>query len=1608
MPDQQDKIKAERIDELRARLSKQSGAASAFANDLFAQAAAEDFNVYSSDDLEGLTKAAYDWLKGHRPGSHAVRLYNPDPPAGADSPLSQVTIIEIVNDNMPFLVDSVMGEIRDAGCELRLVLHPIFNIARDKTGKLKKCRLAHKSDPADFRTSFIQVHVSRIDLDDDLAALEANLSSVLDDVRRSVEDWQAMLNRVKLTVASYKATPPPIPVDEIAECVQLLEWLLDDNFTFLGIRQYAFTGGAKKGRLTRVARSGLGILRDPKVQVLRRGKQMVALTPEIREFLMQPEPLIITKANVQSRIHRRVHMDYIGVKTFDERGHLTGELRLIGLFTSTAYTRSTTRIPYLRRKINQVIEQSGFDRDSHSGKALLNVLESYPRDELFQIDADTLTQFAKQILQLDQRPRIRVLARPDKFDRFVSVLVYVPRDRYTTDVRIRIGNYLAETFQGRLSAMYVAYPEGSLARVHFIIGRYEGHTPKHTALELEDAVANIVRTWPDALRGGLQSVYDPVRMRLLASRYGEAFGAAYREAFSVEAAVGDIKIIEKLSESRPTAIFYYRNERHESSQVSLKIFHLQSSIPLSERVPVLENTGFRVINERTYRVEPTGERPTTYLHDMMLERGDGAPVDLDEAGERLAALFLAIWHDLAEDDGYNALVLTAGLAWRDIAMVRAWSRYLRQIRIPYSQDYMWGTLNRYPAITAKIVDLFHIRFDPGQTENDSALSSARIKADIEGAMEEVSSLDDDRIIRRFVNLVDATLRTNFFQLGDDGQPKPVFSFKFDPRQIEDLPTPAPFREIFVYCPQVEGVHLRFGKVARGGLRWSDRPQDFRTEVLGLVKAQQVKNAVIVPVGAKGGFVPKKLPVGGSREEVFAAGTEAYKTFVSTLLDITDNLSGEAIIPPSDVIRHDDDDPYLVVAADKGTATFSDTANAIAQDHGYWLDDAFASGGSAGYDHKKMGITARGAWEAVKRHFREMDTDIQTTPFTVVGIGDMSGDVFGNGMLLSPAIKLVAAFDHRDIFIDPDPDPQTSFPERQRLFDMGRCSWQDYDTKLISKGGGVFSRALKSIDLSKQIQDVLGLKKSKATPFEIMRAILKADVDLLWFGGIGTYIRATEETNADADDRANDQIRITAPEVGAKVIGEGANLGLTQLSRIAFGQNGGRCNSDAVDNSAGVNSSDLEVNIKIALGAAVRSDRLNIKSRNKLLASMTKEVAGLCLRNNYLQTLSISLSERRGMEAFPHQQRLMQALESRDLLDREVELLPDDATMAEWHKTGRTLSRAEIGVLLAYAKIVLYDDLLQSDVPDDDYLARELVRYFPKKMQNSYADEIDGHRLRREIIATVLSNSMINRGGATLLQRIGDQTGATVDDIARAFAAVRDVYGLTALNEEIDALDNKIAGAVQLELYGQVQNLMQDEVVWFLRNVNLADGLTTVIERFRRGIDALAADIGSDLTEAQQSTFQEKAVIWTEQGVPKNLAERMALLPISGSIPDIVLVSEQTGRKPGEAATAFFAIAEQFRIGRLDGLARNLPVVDFYDGLALDRARQVLEEAHRLITAQVLGRRKTKADPVQTWLASRQADVERTKKTVTAITEDGGLTVSRFSVAASLLADLARG
>jgi glutamate dehydrogenase len=1574
-----------------------SGIPPDFAERMFGRVAPEDLLVCTARDIARLAADCWEFLGAARqPGGVKLRLQAPQ----ASDRLGDISVLEIVNDDKPFLLDSTMGALADLGVAVRLVAHPVLGVARSADGALVGL------DATGARESFIHIHIDRVDDDARKTRILGAVGDTLTEVHLAVTDWRPMLDRVGTLIKELETKPPPLPPAEVAEAIGFLKWLLDANFTFLGVREDSYDEAA--GVLSERPGSVLGILRHRATEVMTAGGERLDVPAAGRELLREAQALVIIKTNQQARVHRRATMDLVGVKRYDAGGRLAGIFRIVGLFTSTAYTRSTRSIPYLRRKTAAVIARAGLDANSHSGKALAVVLEQYPRDELFAIDEDTLLRFALLILQLDERPRVRVLARHDRFDRFASVLVFVPRDRFDSEIRVEIGAFLADAYRGSVASHALFFPEGPLVRVHYIVQRGPAALPDPARAELEGGVADIVRTWSDALADAVGEAHEPGRARAVLARYQDAFSQAYREAFSPLDAVNDIRVLEKLTAERPLAVDFYHRLWDDKRSLGLKVWSHGRPIPLSERVPVLEHMGFRVVDESTYHAQTFGrDAPDFWLHDMALTLADDVKLDIGELAGTLETCFIMVMRGLAENDGFNGLVLAAGLAWRDIALLRAVARYLRQVRVPYSQDYLAATLVRHGAIAATLAELFHARFDPrrGAAAGERGTREAALVGEIDAALQKVESLDEDRIIRHFVNIVQAATRTNFYQLGADGRVKAEIACKLDSRKVDGMPLPRPLCEIFVCSPRLEAVHLRFGKVARGGIRWSDRPQDFRTEVLSLVKAQQVKNAVIVPVGAKGGYVPKRTF--RERDAIAAEGVATYKIFMSTMLDLTDNIGPDGkLVPPADTVRHDGDDPYLVVAADKGTATFSDIANGIAAEHGFWLDDAFASGGSAGYDHKGMGITARGAWESVKRHFREMDVDIGKTPFTCVGVGDMSGDVFGNGMLRERTTRLLAAFDHRDIFIDPSPEAEKAFAERQRLFDLPRSSWQSYDKSLISAGGGIYPRSLKEIDLSPQAQAVLGFTKAKATPQEVMRAILKAPVDLLFFGGIGTYVRATAEGDEAAGDRANDAIRITGADLRCRVVGEGANLGMTQRGRIEAAMRKVRLNTDAIDNSAGVNTSDVEVNLKIALSRPVRDGRITREQRNAILASLTDDVARLVLRNNYQQTLALSLAERRGLEDLGFQQRMMQTLESRHLLDRAVEFLPDDMELTERRRRSQPLTRPELSVLLAYAKLSLNDDLLDSAVPDDPYLGRELERYFPPAVADRFPDALSEHRLRREIIATQLANAMINRGGPTLVVRIADETGAPPSRIAAAFAAVRNSYDLIGLNGDIEALDNRIAGKLQLDLFAAVQDLLLDRIVWFLRNVDLGRGLAAVIEHYQAGIAKVAGALDGVLAEEARGIRTARAAELAAAGVPATVARRVADLPWLNPAADIVLVADRSGKAVADVAATYFAAGAYFQVDRVTAAARSIPVADYFDRLALDRALNAIGDAERRITAEVMNGGAAGAGAVEQWVAARRDDVERVRMAVHEIAASG-LTLSKLSVAASMLGDLAK-
>ena len=1519
-----------------------------------------------------------------------------------------LTLVEIINDDMPFLVDSIMGEIQALNVAVRLVAHPIIRVERTEGGAYQRL-VDVDTRPEGGNHDTIQESVIVILLDalnpEQRRDLMTAISTTLDDVRVAVSDWQAMVGRVEQAASRFEQSIAQVGADTGRETLAFCRWLMDDHFTLLGLTEFVMA--ADKRTLIPVTGSGLGILRAGHThgQTAADQNPLIDRTNDPTTLLPDSPPLIIAKSSAITRVHRHAPMDDIGLKSYDADGRISGEIRLLGLFTSSAYTQSPKDIPLLRQKVATVIAHAGAAEASHSSKALTNVLETFPRDELFQITEGQLLDWCRGVVDLELRPRVRVFARPDRFDRFVSALVYVPRDRFSTKLRVEIGRILSSAYDGHLSAFTPYFPEGPLVRVHFMISREGRPLPAVDRADLERQITASARTFDDKLTDVL-AVRSP-QTRAVARKYAGAFSAGYSESFSAERAVHDIARIERLSPDRPTAVDFYRDTHEPSNRLHAAVYRFDTPIPLSERVPVMENLGLSVIDEQSYRVHPSiaGVARTVALHDMRLETADGQPIILDDLDVRMEDCYLAVAAGDADNDPFNRLIVSTGATWREAAMIRALAAYMRQIRSPFGLRYIADVMNRHAGSSRDMIELFHVRFDPARPLSMESRTSTTdaIRTRLDKAFARIESLDEDRILRSMLNLMLATVRTNFFQVDANGRPPEALTFKLDSNRVDGMPAPVPFREIWVYAPRVEGVHLRFAAIARGGLRWSDRAQDFRTEVLGLCKAQQVKNTVIVPAGAKGGFVPKLMPRGGSRDEIAKEGIACYRIFVSAMLDITDNLVDGHVVPPTNVIRHEADDPYLVVAADKGTATFSDAANSIAAAHNFWLGDAFASGGSVGYDHKKMAITARGAFECIARHFREMDINIQTTPFRATGVGDMSGDVFGNGMLLSPAIRLVAAFDHRDIFLDPNPDVAVSFTERQRLFALPRSSWQDYDKTKLSAGGGIYSRTAKSIPLAMDVQRLLGLSAETVTPTELMNAILKCETDLLYFGGIGTYVRGSSETDDQVGDRANDTIRVTGAELRAKVIGEGANLALTQRGRMEFAQRGGRINTDFIDNSAGVNSSDQEVNIKIALSPAVASGRLPASERTGFLATMTDDVANACLVNNIHQSLAISLAERKGARDLGLMARAMTALEARGLLDRKLEALPTNAELRAREAASQGLTRPEIAVLLSVSKIALDHDLLASDVPDRPAFLPFLINYFPKSMRDRFPDDLKSHRLAREIIATFIVNAMINRGGPAFVTRLTDATGRSAGDIALAFMAIRSAFDLSPLWGDIHGLANIIPGQLQLDLYAKTEDLITEQTTELLR-AGPVDDVDRIIADIRSTLTTLTDKFTDVATSRQRQAVHDTVERWTAKGVPEPVARRIAVFEQLGSLPALIKLTTGTGRSTDAVARITYAVGDHLRLSELKARAASLKTTDYFDRLASDAAISDLDNAARRLTASILAAGPAEPD-FGCWQRGQGARLAGAKANLDTLATSGEISASRLTVAASQLRDM---
>jgi glutamate dehydrogenase len=1604
MPSHTESRKTEILDRLcamaRQRLPAGSGIAAADAAEAFIQrfygnVAVEDLEDHTPDDLYGAAIALFAFGRTRPPKKAKVRVYNPR--LSEHGWHSTHTVIEIVNDDMPFLVDSVTSEINRRDLSVHLVIHPVVPVKRDSSGA------ALAIDEAGGRESCMHVEIDAQGDQAQLDAIRAGLEAVLADVRACVEDWQAMLGQAKDVIAEFDAGKPPRGPEEIATARDFLNWLIADNFTFLGYREYAYQGEGANFRAGVRAGSGLGLARDESFvvfDVLRR----IAELPSLQQFVRAPELLRVAKANRRSTVHRSAYLDAIGVKVYGPDGTVTGEKVFLGLFTSTAYMQRPRDIPLLRDKVVAVTKRAGFGTKGHAAKALQHVLETHPREELFQATVDELYETAVGVVRLQERQRIALFLRRDPFDRFISALVYAPRDRFNTELREKFHDILAKAYRGRKSAFYVLLADDSaLVRCHFIVGLTPGDVPDIRADDLEARLVEAGRGFADRLKDALIAAEGEGAGLAKLRRYQAAFPAAYREHFTPEQAVADIAAVESvLAGDTSLALNLYRPVEAAENELRLRIFHKGAPVPLSDVMPMLESMGLKVMTEDPFRIHPldgSANAPAgdVYMHDIAMVARETREIDIARVKPLFEGAFSAVWAGDAASDGFNRLVIGAAMSSREVTVLRAYAAYLRQAGATFSQAYMEDALARNSKFARKLVDLFLAAHDPAR-DKDRDVTIRGIAVEIGHLLDGVESLDEDRILRRFLNLIDCTLRTNFFQN------KPYLSLKLDSQRIDELPLPRPLVEIWVYSTRVEAVHLRGGKVARGGIRWSDRREDFRTEILGLIKAQMVKNTVIVPVGSKGGFFVKRPPAPEAGREAYQAeGIACYQIMMRGLLDITDNLTPTGVVPPKNVVRHDGDDPYLVVAADKGTATFSDIANAISVEYGHWLGDAFASGGSAGYDHKGMGITARGAWEAVKRHFRELGHDTQTQDFTVVGIGDMSGDVFGNGMLRSPHIKLVAAFDHRHIFIDPEPDAAKSFAERERIFKLPRSSWADYDTKLISAGGGVFDRKAKSIKLSPQIKALFGMLADSVTPFELMKTILKAPVDLLWFGGIGNYVKAKDETNADAGDRANDAIRIDGADIRARVVGEGANLGCTQRGRIEYALAGGRINTDAIDNSAGVDTSDHEVNIKVLLGDVIARGDMTLKQRDTLLAEMTDDVGDAVLRNNYLQTQALSVAELEGIGGIDRAMRLMRALEKTGRLHRGIEFLPDDEALLARAAGGKGLTRPELAVVMAYAKMALYDELLASDLPDDPYLAEDLVKYFPRPLRKNHHPAILRHQLRREIIATVATNSIVNRAGFAFVPDLAERTGLNVAEVSRAYLVARQVFGLREFWGAVETLDNQVPADVQLAMLRGSVALLERATLWLLRHLPAPIDIAAGVAAFAPGVSALGHDLEPVLDPVRQAAFAARAKAFTDKGVPEELARRAAALDDLQSGLDLVRIAQGAKSDIVHVAMEYFAAGAKLGFDWLQDVAARVPAADPLAKRAVAAAIDDLYALQAEIATWSLAEGGADA-----WLAARQGALTRWEALAGELRASGAASLAALTVAGRELRALVQG
>jgi glutamate dehydrogenase len=1483
---------------------------------------------------------------------------------------------------MPFCTESVRGEINRRNIPVYTLTSCNLQAQRDPQGELRA--LLETSDaessaelvPSVSRESLLYFEINRQTRPEALEELRGVIADILDEVAIVVEDHAGM--REALDHCSAQAAQLESAAAESGEYAAFFAWLAAHHMTLLGYEklQVDWSSGDATVLVDQSSRMGLLRQRDSGgAQALQRALRREQPTARLH----------FAKSGVRSRVHRLTYPDYVEWTLFDAQGRVQEQQRLLGLYTSVVYSMSPRLIPVLRDKVRAVLQRSHIDAErgeSHAARELLRVLETFPRDELFQASVEELFATANAVNQIQERRKVRLFIRPDARGKFVNALVYVPRDRFNTELRQTVQNLLCEAFAAEESDFSTFFSESVLVRVHFVlrVDRQQVDPMVKASEELaalESQIAQITLSWEDRLRDRLVEQFGEEEGIALHERFGDAFSPGYRFDFEHRIAVGDIQKLLTLEHDSDLAMRFYRFADEREGMLRLRLYRRGEFVPLSDVMPILENLGLRVVAERPYQIRPAGDR-YCWIQEFSLIYSLAPDIDPELVRDEFEEALSRIWRGETESDSFNRLLLGTRLSWREITVLRAYARYMRQIQFPFSTEYIADTLAEHLNLTGSLIELFLTRFAP-DFEGDDAWRLQReglVMERIQSGLEQVQNLGQDRIIRQFVALIRATLRCNYFQRSADGEPSPTLAFKLRPVEIPDVPRPHPAFEIFVYSPRVEGVHLRGGKVARGGLRWSDRLEDFRTEVLGLVKAQQVKNAVIVPVGAKGGFVAKRIHNRMSREQVSAEGIGSYRDFIGALLDITDNRSEGELIPPTDVLCKDEPDPYLVVAADKGTASFSDIANELAASRNFWLGDAFASGGSAGYDHKGMGITARGAWVAVRRHFQALGIDTQNSDFSVVGIGDMAGDVFGNGMLLSPHIQLVAAFNHQHIFIDPEPNAAQSFAERQRLFQLPRSSWADYDRNLISEGGGIFERSAKAISLSAQIKQRLDIQADLVTPNELIAAILRARVDLLWNGGIGTYVKSQSESHAEVGDKANDGVRINGGDLRARVVGEGGNLGMTQLARVEYALNGGRLNTDFIDNAGGVDCSDHEVNIKILLNAVVRAGDMTYKQRNQLLVEMTDEVAELVLENNYRQTQALSLAEAEVMHRGAEYRRRISALEATGQLDRYLEFLPTDDALIERQQRGQGLTRPELAIVMAYSKSLLKAELSSANLADDPFVVRYAETAFPAKLVANFQTQVHQHELRNEIVATQIANHLVNHVGMHFVPRLQQSTGAATADIAKAYLVVWELFDIGERWAAIDALDFCVDAEKQIGMLLELVKLLRWGTRWLLRNRRHSLDPAALVEEFRPPLRTVLDHLSMLLGQRGLAALQDRHAQYLAQGAPEDLAGCLSSIEASYAALGVVASAQQSGADVLTLAKMQFAVSEYLRLDEFAHVLTQARIDNEWQALARESYLEDLEWQVRALAGAALPYLEDSAADIDTAVAAFTATQER--------------------------------